>query len=144
MTVKIMRGNLLDSEASIILHQVNLQGVMGGGIAAQIADRFPDVEDEYLAFKSKRLGEVCFAKIGPKKWVGNCFSQRINFDTDYEAIRKCWTKVKKFMRDNHIRDVAIPYNYGCGIANGDWDKVFKIYLEIFDEKDLTLFIYRRY
>lgn len=143
MTVKIIKGNLLDSNAGIILHQVNLQGVMGSGVAFQIARRFPDAEREYLNFENKSLGEVNFAKIGPKNWVGNCFSQRVNFDTDYKALRECLRKVKRFMRQNNISEVAIPYNFGCGIANGDWEEVSKIFLHTFDEKGITLSIYRR-
>lgn len=142
MTIKIVKGNLLDSDADIILHQVNLQGVMGGGVAYQIATRFPAAEDEYLRFKHKRLGEVCFALIGPKKWVANCFSQRVNFETDYVALKKCCERVIDFMKTHSLRSAAIPFNYGCGIANGDWNKVYTIFEKAFEKSFLQLYIYK--
>ena len=40
-------GDLLKSNCDVICHQVNLQGVMGGGLALQIARKFPQVEHEY-------------------------------------------------------------------------------------------------
>ena len=43
-------GDLLKSGCDIICHQVNLQGVMGGGIARQIANKYPDVEKSYKLF----------------------------------------------------------------------------------------------
>ena len=48
-----------------------------------------------------------------------------NFDTDYNALRKCLVEVRLFMKAFGLKTVAIPYKYGCGIANGDWEKVFK-------------------
>lgn len=43
-------GNIFDSDAKIICHQVNTYGVMGAGIAAEVKERFPEVYTEYNAF----------------------------------------------------------------------------------------------
>ena len=40
-------GNILNAEESIICHQVNVDGVMGGGLAKQVANAYPNVEKEY-------------------------------------------------------------------------------------------------
>ena len=135
--MKIIKGNLLNCKEDIILHQVNLQGFMGGGLAYQIACNYPDVEKEYEQFKNKKLGEVCFAKT--KGYVvGNCFSQTWDFNTDYKALEQCLDKVNAYLRENDLKTVAIPYGYGCGIANGNWEKV----LEIFERKIKNLNIYK--
>lgn len=133
-------GDALKNDCDVLCHQVNLQGAMGGGIAAQIAYKYPQVEDEYVRFSNKILGEVCFAK-ADKYVVANCFSQDWDFATDYNALRCCAQKVNKFMDKNGYISVAFPYHYGCGIARGDWEKVLDIiYSELSDK---TIKIYHR-
>ena len=47
------KGNLLNSNCDIIVHQVNCQKVMGSGIAKQIRDRWPEVfvrYEEYINY----------------------------------------------------------------------------------------------
>ena len=127
-----IKGDLLNSDADIICHQVNLQGYMGGGLALSIAKRFPSVEKEYRNYESKRLGEVCFTKTDTFV-IANCFSQTEDFHTDYSALRKCLFEVKEYMNVNGLKTIAIPFKYGCGIANGDWDIVSMIFESIFDD-----------
>lgn len=133
----IVNGDLLKSNVDIILHQVNLDGIMGGGIAYQIANKHPHVLREYQLFENKTLGEVCFAKT-TKYVVGNCFSQKANYDTDYIALELCLDKVIEYMKLNNLKTVGIPYKYGCGIANGDWE----IVSEIFERKLPNVLIYK--
>lgn len=120
-TIVKMKGNALDTDCEVLCHQVNLFKSMGGGIARQIADRFPCVDREYRHYEKARLGEVCFAKAG-KYVVANCYSQD-DFETDYVALAKCFAKVNAYMDKHGLTTVAIPYHYGCGIAKGDWDTV---------------------
>ena len=135
--MELRNGDLLQADVDIILHQVNLQGFMGGGIAYQIAKTYPNVEKEYMEFKEKELGNVCFVKTN-KYVVGNCFSQNWYFETDYTALGKCLDKVVNYMKANSLKTVAIPYNYGCGIASGDWNTVVKI----FNKKIPDIIIYK--
>ena len=48
--IKIINGDLFTSKANFIVHQVNCQGVMGSGVAAQVADKFSHVETEYRKY----------------------------------------------------------------------------------------------
>jgi O-acetyl-ADP-ribose deacetylase (regulator of RNase III) len=139
--MEIVKGDALNTNADILLHQVNLQGIMGGGIAYQIAKTYPNVEKEYKSYKNKELGNVLFVKT-EKYVIGNCFSQKYNFDTDYEALKKCLYKVVEYMKKNNFKSVAIPYKYGCGIANGDWNIVEKIFDTIITENGFKLTAYR--
>ena len=66
------------------------------------------------------------------------FSQKPNFDTDYEAMKKALVYIKKWAENNNLT-IAIPYGIGCGIANGDWNKVYKIIEEVFNDYDVTLY-----
>ena len=45
--VKYVDCDIFDMNVDIIGHQVNLHGIMGGGIAREIKERFPDVYEEY-------------------------------------------------------------------------------------------------
>ena len=45
--VKIVNGNILNAKENIICHQVNVQGVMGGGVARQLADQYKGLEQFY-------------------------------------------------------------------------------------------------
>ena len=47
MAVVIKEGNVFDSDADIICHQVNCQGVMGSGVAKEVRERFPNVYEQY-------------------------------------------------------------------------------------------------
>ena len=61
--IKIIDGDLFTSKANFIVHQVNCQGVMGSGVAAQVVEKFSHVETEYRKYlryckknKTKALG----------------------------------------------------------------------------------------
>lgn len=38
----VIRGDILQSDADIIVQQVNCRGVMGAGLAKQIASQYPE------------------------------------------------------------------------------------------------------
>ena len=48
--VKIKQGNILNCNENIIIHQVNIQGIMGGGVARQLAIQYPRLEEEYSEY----------------------------------------------------------------------------------------------
>ena len=133
--VSYHKGDLLKSDCNVICHQVNLQGVMGGGIAKQISEKYPDCEKAYNDY-SKNYGDqntrstVYMCKVGEKKWIANCYSQSLFYDTVYDWVKKCFNSVKDFAEQNNY-SVGLPYKYGCGIAHGDWNIVSNIIEEVF-------------
>lgn len=68
----------------------------------------------------------------------NMFSQIPNFTTDYEAMKKALTEIKEYAKSFDL-SIAIPYKIGCGIANGDWNIVYKIIEEVFSDYDVALY-----
>jgi len=72
------------------------------------------------------------------KIIANCFSQKPNYDTDYEMIKKCFKEIKEFAIENEL-SICMPYKYGCGIANGNWEIVEDIIINIFDDYDITIY-----
>ena len=47
--IKIFEGDLLESGANFICHQVNCQGVMGSGVAKQIKEQFPLTTQSHIS-----------------------------------------------------------------------------------------------
>lgn len=115
--VKIVNGNILNCNEDIIVHQVNVQGIMGGGVARQLANRYINLEKEYSEY-CKALdndykylkGKVFFCEVNDNKTICNMFSQKENFDTDYEAMKKALTYIKAWAENNDL-SIAIPYRY---------------------------------
>ena len=65
------------------------------------------------------------------------FTQNINFDTDLKALENSLYELSLFILKKKWTTwsykkgldctVAIPKNYGCGIANGNWEEVYKVF-----------------
>jgi len=139
--MKIVDGNLLDSKADYIGHQVNTYGVMGGGIAQQIKAKYPKVFEEYIHFcnnknKEELLGNVLPCELESGQILLNLFGQETQ--TDYFSLRKCFDVVAHHYGDKAI---AMPYKIGCGLGGGDWNMVSEMLKEIFDGCDITLYRY---
>lgn len=145
--ISVTNGNILNCKEDIIIHQVNVRGIMGCGLARQLADQYPKLEKEYYNFckeknfnydelKGKTYIEKC-----ENKYIANIFSQKINFDTDYKMMKKSLKLVELKAKECNL-SVAIPYGLGCGIANGNWNIVYKIIKEIFQYSKVKCTLYR--
>ena len=116
--INVITGNLLDATENVICHQVNCQGVMGGGLALQLRKKWPNVyEDyriEYLCHRA-RLAHVSHSEVGENKFVFNLYAQW-GFDneecqTDYNALRYTLSRVKKYARERKFT-IALPWHLG--------------------------------
>ena len=136
------KGDLLRSGCKLICHQVNLQGVFGGGLARAIGNKYPEVEEEYVGFEPKELANLLIVKANDDTYVANLFTQDYNFNTNYDKLFDCLLGVRRFAREENIKTIGVPYKYGCGIANGDWDIVEKIFKDVFMDTDIDLQIWR--
>ena len=146
--IKHIKGDIFQSNADVIIHQVNCQGVMGSGIAKQVREKYPIVYETYKELCSKDapknlLGIAQPVKANDKTIIVNIFAQEnYGYDgkcyTDYDALRKGFETV----RDNNKDDtIAIPYLMGCHRGGGDWSIVSAMIEEIFADCDVTLYEY---
>ncbi|MWV44867.1 Appr-1-p processing protein [Paenibacillus sp. HJL G12] len=145
--IKIIKGNLLDASEDIIGHQVNCQGVMGSGVAKLLRDKYSNLYPSYKQFCNNYdphdlLGKCHIVKTGDK-YISNLFGQ-LNYGrrklryTDYEALKESLTTLKNEAQKRGL-SVALPFNIGCGLANGDWDVVKGIIEETFCDYRVTLY-----
>lgn len=136
--MNIVNGNILNCAENIIVHQTNCLGVMGAGLALQIAERYPDVYKAYYFYCKQNLGNnilgtslICETDDG--KYVANVFGQ-LSFGsdrcfTDYDALEHGLKEVAEFAAERGYT-IAVPYGLGCGLAGGDWGIVSKIIEEV--------------
>lgn len=152
--IKLIEGNLFDSNANIICHQCNCQGVMGSGVALEVKQRFPNV---YKSYKKDyedgklKLGYVNFTTVKPytKNFtvIANmCGQDKYGYDnglyTHYEELQECLNEVLSFAYNEYDSKptIAFPYLMSCHRGGGDWTIVYKMIEETF--KDFRVEIWR--
>lgn len=133
--MKTIQQDMLALKEGILFHQVNCEGVMGSGIAAALAKKFPGLEEEYQQFCERHsggktpnlLGKVFVFRVSPSLYVVNVFGQSFavrgrSRPTNYEAVA---TSFESFLaeRDQLIQvswPMYFPYKMGCGLGGGEW------------------------
>lgn len=155
----ITHGDVLNTDCWIIAHQVNCQGVMGGGLARQIKDRYPDayinyreyIEDYKDCNGTVPLGTILETRHGARE-IWHVFGQEFYGTdkqyTDYEAVEAAFkTRIRDYRYEHHVQEaqipIAIPLDFGCGLGGGDWS-VMKSYLEQIEQDEDVLFIAYKY
>jgi O-acetyl-ADP-ribose deacetylase (regulator of RNase III) len=140
----IKQGNLLEAPEDILVHQVNIDGIMGGGVARQIAGKYPKTEQEYIKFCEEHdfeyenlKGKVDLTKENGK-YIANMFSQDKYFNTNYKAMEIALEKIRGFAEQEGLT-VALPYGIGCGIAKGDFNIVLGIINQVFKNYEVTIY-----
>jgi len=143
--IKIINGNILSAKEDIICHQVNCMSVMGGGLAKQIKNKYPEVHRAYLwILKScgKQLGYCQFVTCHDGKTIANLFGQdefgTNKRNTDYHYLRMSFLYLLRHAKEYKLT-IAIPYNIGCGLGGGNWDVVYKMIKEVFEFYDVTIY-----
>ena len=159
--IKIVDGDLLQSNLPLIAHQTNCLGVMGAGIAKSIKNKWNLVYTQYANFcklfkySKELLGkcQVCITGDKPINLVANLFGEYSytesispyeNRHTDYYALEIALLALKADCIAYGIKEIGIPYKLGCGLAGGNWDNVvYPILQKLFENNpEITLYIYK--
>lgn len=160
--IKIIYGNLFDSDAKLICHQVNCQGKFNSGVAKEVRERYPHIYIEYIKYANTHLnplGEVLTVPTNSNflgynignllyrgQYICNLFAQdNYGYDgkcyTNYDALRKCFEQIKWMTMWKNIlfnAKIAMPYKIGCVRGGADWDKVYKMIEDIFEGVEVEL------
>jgi len=143
--IKYVKGDLFDTDADIIAHGCNCQGVMGSGVALLVRNKYPKAYHRYQDKYDEdgwELGEVQFVLQHDGKYIANCATQdkflpRGYVHADYKAIKECLSKVKLFAKEKGL-SISIP-KIGAGLAGGDWVIIEGILNEVFFDYDITVY-----
>ena len=151
MEIKQIDGNLLDSHAEYILHQVNCKGAMNSGVAKAIREKWPDVFSKYKNYVDKHnndvLGTVLPVKVGENQIVLNLFGQgNYGYDgiryTSYDAIDTCLRKTANKCKETGVKSVALPYHMSCDRGGANWNIILEMIKEHFADLDITIEIWK--
>ena len=139
--VTFHNGNILDSGADIICHQVNCQGKMNSGVAKAIREKWPQVYEEYSKLMHlEMLGHIQTVYLGEEnghsKGVINMFAQyTYGYDgrryTSYDAFWSCLGEIKKYI--NPEKTIAFPARIGCVRGGANWNVIMKMIEEVLGE-----------
>lgn len=132
--MEVIRGNLLDSCERVIAHGCNTRGVMGAGIAGQIAKRWPEVldanrdavADNRLAFPPGGIQAVMLEG----RRLGIAPEYVVNLATQIDPgpcarlhlVRLAFSNLAEWCAIMGVHRVAIP-QIGCGIGGLMWAEV---------------------
>lgn len=143
MTLKIQNGDLLEmaynGDFDIIVHGCNCFHTMGGGIARQIREQFPqayeaDKKTEYGVDKTGTYSSVIVKNIDNERLIIiNAYTQfNISSGEDvfsYDGFQKI---LDKLLRQVEVAaELGVSYRIGfpligCGLAGGDKDRILKM------------------
>lgn len=131
--INYIEGDLLDIKKGIIIHQVNNKHVMASGIAKQIKAKYPQHFRDYIS-SDLGIGNLVLTRINPKFGIIGMVSQdsygRDKRYTDYNAFRLCLLRIQVLHRMNPNVEYYMPYNIGCGLGGGDWNKILLMIDEV--------------
>ena len=143
MSVWHEKSDLFTSEAPIIAHGCNTQGVMGAGVAAIVRKRYSEAYHRYVqehAINGLELGTVQFVQLydqpdsSATKYIANCMTQEFTGthkrQVNYEAVYTCFEQLRDFAIEHEFRDVSLPC-IGAGLAGGSWTIIEAMLRDVF-------------
>ena len=124
-------GNALNVSSGLIVHGCNCQGVMGGGFALEVKNRFPEAYHEYEKVHRTRglvLGDICFVEVAPMKFIVNGNTQdkfgpgkrQVNYDAVAEVFIATVKLAKVIETHRGFKPEIIFPQIGAGLGGGDW------------------------
>ena len=146
-----VQGNILDyvGKVDVISHQVNDKGIMGGGLALQIKESYPNVFEAYKSYcenvpEDKLLGECAIVNFDSSSTLcANLFGQSLGGSgrqTNYEALYIALEFLQEFVSTVGLKSVAFPYGMGCGLGGGDWRIVRAMIESVFENTGIEVTI----
>ena len=156
--MRTIQGNLLDmfdaGDFDIIVHGCNCHHNMGGGIAAQIAGRYPKVEEAdnaTICGNVNKLGRIRLVWLSNRflRWfkrpriVVNAYTQyHPGADARIQAVKGAFIELAQELHNNRLEHlkIGIPA-IGCGIGGLVWKDVERIIETFCQDLDITLVVF---
>jgi O-acetyl-ADP-ribose deacetylase (regulator of RNase III)/uncharacterized protein YwgA len=142
--IRVMTGDMFESDVQTLVNTVNTEGVMGKGIALQFKKRFPDMYEDYVArckAGEVRLGQPYIYKERLYPWI-------INFPT-----KKHWRSISHLenivdgldyleahYKEWGVTSLAVP-PLGCGEGQLEWRVVGRVLFEHLSRFEIPVTLY---
>ena len=143
MSIRVIAGNLLKYPTDILIHGCNCFHLMGGGIASQIKNFFPEaysVDKATIYGLPSKLGTISYTKMSNPTIINAYtqygYSSRYK-QADYDAIRKSFKEIKQKYTGQLM---SIPL-IGAGLAGGDWTVILSIIMDELSNENVTIVVW---
>jgi O-acetyl-ADP-ribose deacetylase (regulator of RNase III) len=145
MAIQLIKGNIFNTQAQVVVNTVNCVGIMGKGIALVYKLRYPKMFDLYREHCQSKLigiGKLWLYKGEPDApWVLN-FPTKIHwkYPSKLEYIEKGLRKFVDTYSEHRIGSIAFPL---LGAHNGglDRDEVYDLMTRYLSQCDIPIEIY---
>jgi DNA modification methylase/O-acetyl-ADP-ribose deacetylase (regulator of RNase III) len=147
-TIRTTTGNLLQADVEALVNAVNTVGVMGGGIALQFKQTFP--ENFYAYAKACAAGEVVPGRMfiyetgtdsNPKYIINFPTKQHWRSESTLDDIQIGLSALITDIVKLNIRSIAVPA-LGCGLGGLNWHDVRPMIEHAFEQlKDVDVTLY---
>lgn len=147
MAIRLIKekGNLFDFPGEVICNAVNCEGKMAGGIAAQFAQKFRDMNIDYkqnCLHNFVAIGKCGYHEISDSSWKVIANIPTMEFAGSEASIADICKSLDDFfyyVTEEKIRSVVMPY-LGCGVG-GLAPQIFEQILETYKLKhDVTIIL----
>lgn len=127
--IEYSKGDLFDSDCQALVNTVNLDGIMGKGIALQFKQRYPRYFKIYQTLckegliKMGRVHVMITSELFDNKTLIS-FPTKTHWwlKSEYKYIEVGLRSLRRTIKDHEIKSIAIPA-LGCGNGGLDWDQV---------------------
>lgn len=132
--IKDVTVDLFEAPIDILVHGCNAMRVMGGGLALEVKNRFPEayrVDFNTKLGDEKKLGTYSTAKVhNPAhpsiKFIVNLYTQldfgRSRRHTSYDAVDNGLRLLRRSLETNESDDlvIGVPHGLGAALGGGSW------------------------
>ena len=146
MTIEICHGDMFESGAEALVNPVNCVGVMGGGLALEFKNRFPDAYEAYKIACDLGMMEpgamFPFRRVNEPKYIIH-FPTKLHYknDSELDYIIDGMDALVATIRSLDIKSIAIPA-LGCGLGNLDWEnEVEPVIQDFLSDLDSDVHVY---
>lgn len=165
---ELVIGNLLNAKVDVIVQQCNCVTIKPHGLSEQISKKYPyaniykkrigkssntalkyDIPGTCIISKAENMPTIAalLCQIGPGKPFKWASIYKFDPQTDsplkrLEYFEMALQALNKICKDENYKTVAFPFNIGCGLAGGNWNKYLKLIVNFELYSNLKIFIYQ--
>ena len=136
-------GNLFHSAVDAIGQGINIEGVMGAGIAKTFASTYPEMLKEYVALCRQKKIQVGTAWVWRDSQSDDIVLNIASQDLRGKNARIEWLEsgvldaISQLRAVEETRVIALP-KIGCGIGGLEWDDVRLVLNQIAQTEDIDI------
>lgn len=139
--IRLVKLDIFQSQAEVIVNPVNTVGVMGKGLALQFKERYPENFEAYVnaCRDGVNVGEMmCFVERG-QKIVNFPTKQDWRNPSEMSYIEDGLDTLVTVIKRNQIKSIAMPL-LGCGLGGLDGKVVFELIERKLGECDCVVLV----